>query len=133
MTDADSRSRIEQLRKQLEDHNHRYYVLEDPKISDAQYDRLLRELERLESEHPEWITPDSPSQRVGAPPASGFETVEHRMAMLSLANAFEDDEVAEFDRRVRETLDVDQVAYSVEPKLDGVAIALRYEDRKSVV
>src|SRR5690625_334573 len=133
MTDADSRSRIEQLRKQLEDHNHRYYVLEDPKISDAQYDRLLRELERLESEHPEWITPDSPSQRVGAPPASGFETVEHRMAMLSLANAFEDDEVAEFDRRVRETLDVDQVVYSVEPKLDGVAIALRYENGRLVL
>src|SRR5690625_7363911 len=98
MTDADSRSRIEQLRKQLEDHNHRYYVLEDPKISDAQYDRLLRELERLESEHPEWITPDSPSQRVGAPPASGFETAEHRTAMPELANALEDVEAGALDR-----------------------------------
>jgi len=133
MTAADSRARIGQLREQLEEHNYRYYVLEQPLISDAQYDRLLRELERLESDHPEWITPDSPSQRVGASPASGFETVEHRRPMLSLANAFEDDEVAEFDRRIRETLDVDQVAYSVEPKLDGVAIALRYENGRLVL
>lgn len=133
MTAADSRARIGQLREQLKEHNYRYYVLEQPLISDAQYDRLLRELERLESDHPEWITPDSPSQRVGASPASGFETVEHRRPMLSLANAFEDDEVAEFDRRIRETLDVDQVAYSVEPKLDGVAIALRYENGRLVL
>ena len=133
MTAADSRARIGQLREQLKEHNYHYYVLEQPLISDAQYDRLLRELERLESDHPEWITPDSPSQRVGASPASGFETVEHRRPMLSLANAFEDDEVAEFDRRIRETLDVDQVAYSVEPKLDGVAIALRYENGRLVL
>ena len=118
---------IESLRDQLREHNYRYYVLDDPVVSDAQYDRLLRELEELESDHPELITEDSPTRRVGAEPAEGFETVKHRIPMLSLGNAFSEDEVAEFDRRVREQLDIDEVAYSVEPKLDGVAIALRYE------
>ncbi|RFF32231.1 NAD-dependent DNA ligase LigA [Wenzhouxiangella sediminis] len=124
----DAASRIETLREKIHEHNYRYYVLDDPIISDAEYDRLLRELEALESEHPDLVTEDSPTQRVGARPAEGFETVAHRIPMLSLGNAFSEDEVAEFDRRVRDRLDIDEVVYSAEPKLDGVAIALRYEN-----
>ncbi len=129
MTDKQSESakRIERLREEIHEHNYRYYVLDDPVVSDAEYDRLLRELQELESAHPELITEDSPTQRVGARPAEGFETVEHRIPMLSLGNAFSEEEVTEFDRRVREQLDLDEVVYSAEPKLDGVAIALRYE------
>jgi DNA ligase (NAD+) len=103
-------------------------VLDDPIISDAEYDRLLAELEALEADHPELITPDSPTQRVGAAPAAGFETVEHAVPMLSLANAFSREEVEEFDRRIRDRLDLETIVYSAEPKLDGVAIALRYEN-----
>ncbi len=121
-----ARVRIEQLREAIDEHNHRYYVLDAPLVSDAEYDRLLRELEQLEAQHPELISPDSPTQRVGAQPADGFETVTHGSAMLSLANAFSEEEVSEFDRRVRERLDLDCVRYAVEPKLDGLAIALRY-------
>ncbi|MEE4302666.1 MAG: NAD-dependent DNA ligase LigA [Wenzhouxiangella sp.] len=124
----DAASRIETLREKIHEHNYRYYVLDDPIISDADYDRLLRELQELEAEHPDLVTEDSPTQRVGARPAEGFETVAHRIPMLSLGNAFSEDEVAEFDRRVRDTLDIDEVVYSAEPKLDGVAIALRYEN-----
>ncbi|NBB92017.1 MAG: NAD-dependent DNA ligase LigA, partial [Gammaproteobacteria bacterium] len=123
----DAAGRIEALREKIHEHNYRYYVLEDPIVSDAEYDRLLRELEQLESEHPDLVTEDSPTQRVGTRPAAGFETVDHRIPMLSLGNAFSADEVTEFDRRVRELLDIEQVVYSAEPKLDGVAIALRYE------
>jgi DNA ligase (NAD+) len=119
--------RIERLRRELDEHNYRYYVLSDPVVSDAEYDRLLSELQALEERYPELITSDSPTQRVGAAPADGFETVEHRAPMLSLANAFEADEVREFDRRIREQLDLEAIDYCVEPKLDGVAIALRYE------
>jgi len=118
---------IKDLREQIREHNYRYYVLDDPVVSDAEYDRLMRHLERLESEHPELVTPDSPTRRVGAAPAEGFETVIHDVPMLSLTNAFEPDEVADFDRRLRDRLDIEQVEYSAEPKLDGVAIALRYE------
>ena len=119
--------RMEALRDQLQEHNYRYYVLDDPVVSDAEYDRLLRELQELESDHPDLISSDSPTQRVGARPAEGFDTVAHRIPMLSLGNAFSEEEVAEFDRRVREQLDLEEVVYSAEPKLDGVAIALRYE------
>lgn len=125
--------RVAELREQLEVHNHRYYVLDDPLISDAQYDRLLRELMALETEYPELLRADSPSQRVGAAPVDGFRTVQHALPMLSLANAFTPEEVVDFDRRVRELLDVEQVSYSVEPKLDGVAIALRYEQGRLVL
>ncbi|TVQ29199.1 MAG: NAD-dependent DNA ligase LigA [Wenzhouxiangella sp.] len=127
MADQATRERIDRLRRELDDHNYRYYVLDDPSIPDAEYDRLLAELEQLEREHPELITVDSPTQRVGAAPAAGFETVAHRVPMLSLANAFEEQDVREFDRRIRERLDLDQIDYAAEPKLDGVAIALRYE------
>ncbi|NKI36266.1 NAD-dependent DNA ligase LigA [Wenzhouxiangella sp. XN79A] len=124
--------RIEALREEIRAHNHRYYVLDDPSIPDAEYDRLLRELEQLEAEHPELDDPDSPTHRVGARADEGFATVEHVVPMLSLANAFEDDEVAEFDRRIRELLDVESVTYTAEPKLDGLAISLRYEGGRLV-
>ncbi len=123
----DPEARVQSLREQIEEHNFRYYVLDDPVVSDAEYDRLLRELEDIESRHPELIATDSPTQRVGAAPAEGFETVTHDIPMLSLGNAFSSEEVGEFDRRIRDQIDVKTVRYCAEPKLDGVAIALRYE------
>ncbi len=119
-------ARAAELRQQLEEHSHRYYVLDDPAISDAEYDRLFRELEALEREHPELLTPDSPTQRVGAAPSAEFDAVRHRLPMLSLNNCFSDDELADFDRRVREGLDREQVEYVAEPKLDGLAVSLLY-------
>src|SRR4030042_1355702 len=120
--------RIKELRSQLHYHNYRYYVLDDPEISDAQYDRLLRELEDLETRHPEWITPDSPTQRVGAQPADKFQSVAHSIPMLSLGNGFNFEEVREFDRRIKRFLKDDQeIEYTAEPKMDGLAIELIYE------
>lgn len=124
--------RVRQLRDEIAEHNHRYYVLNDPSVPDAEYDRLLRELESLERSNPELVDPDSPTQRVGARADEGFESVEHEVPMLSLANAFDDEEVREFDRRIRETLDVEEVLYTAEPKLDGLAISLRYESGRLV-
>jgi len=124
--------RVRELREQIDEHNYRYYVLADPSVPDAEYDRLLRELEQLERAHPELIDPDSPTRRVGARAAEGFDTVRHEVPMLSLANAFETEEVEEFDRRVRDTLDRQQVTYTAEPKLDGLAISLRYESGRLV-
>ena len=125
--------RVKQLREQLELHNYRYYVLDDPLISDAEYDRLFRELAGLEQQYPELVTPESPTQRVGARPAEGFEPARHLVPMLSLDNAFEPDEVEDFDRRVRERLGIDgPVQYAAEPKMDGLAVALTYEDGKLV-
>jgi len=117
------------LRERLHHHNYRYYVLDDPEISDAEYDRLLRELRDIEQAHPGLVTPDSPTQRVGAPPLEKFGTGKHLVPMLSLNNAFDAEEMAEFDRRVRERLGIeDGVAYCAEPKLDGLAVSLLYED-----
>ncbi|MDT8448560.1 MAG: NAD-dependent DNA ligase LigA [Wenzhouxiangellaceae bacterium] len=124
--------RIGELREELAEHNYRYYVLDDPSVPDAEYDRLLRELEELEAGYPEFDDPDSPTRRVGARAAEGFETVRHETPMLSLANAFDADEVREFDRRIRDTLDIDTVEYMAEPKLDGLAISLRYEGGRLV-
>jgi len=115
------------LREQLHEHAHRYYVLDDPSVPDADYDRLFRELEALEAEHPELIVPDSPTQRVGAQPNSAFEPVRHRLPMLSLANAFSEQEVRDFDRRARERAGEDALVYVVEPKMDGLAVSLTYE------
>ncbi len=120
------RDRAERLRRDLEHHNRRYYVLDDPEIGDAEYDRLFRELLQLEQEHEALRHPDSPTQRVGAAPLPEFAEVRHRVPMLSLANAFEEDEVRAFDRRVREALGVDEIEYAVEPKFDGLAISLCY-------
>ncbi len=116
------------LRQKIEQHNHNYYVLDSPTISDADYDRLFRELRDLETQHPALITSSSPTQRIGAKPLSTFQPAIHRTAMLSLNNAFHDEEVSEFDRRMREALELDLVDYAVEPKLDGVAISLVYEN-----
>jgi DNA ligase (NAD+) len=125
----DIQIRAEELREQIDYHNYRYYVLDNPEIPDAEYDRLLRELQDIEAAHPELITPDSPTQRVGAAPLKEFGEVRHEIPMLSLANAFSEQELNDFDRRVRERLGDDApVEYAAEPKLDGLAISLRYED-----
>jgi len=122
------RERARVLHAELHEHNYRYYVLDNPTISDAQYDELLRELQDLEKQYPELLTPDSPTQRVGAPPLKSFGEVRHAQRMLSLDNAFSDEELADFDRRVRELLEIDVVEYAAEPKLDGLAVSLLYED-----
>ncbi|HEY9445474.1 MAG TPA: NAD-dependent DNA ligase LigA [Burkholderiales bacterium] len=119
--------RVQTLREEIDRHNHQYYVLDRPLISDAEYDRLFRELQELEREHPEIATPDSPTQRVGGAALEAFAQVQHRVPMLSLANAFAEDEVAAFDRRVREALHVGEVEYAAEPKFDGLAVSLVYE------
>ena len=119
--------RAAKLRAALEEHNYRYYVLDAPSIDDAEYDASFRELQELEREHPALATADSPTQRVGGAPAAEFETVPHRVPMLSLNNAFTAEEAGAFDRRVREALGVDSVAYAVEPKFDGLAVGLVYE------
>ena len=121
-------ARAGELRASLEQHNHSYYVLDQPTVSDAEYDRLFRELQQLEQEHPELLTADSPTQRVGAAPLAAFAEVRHATPMLSLNNAFETAEVEAFDRRVREALGVETVEYAAEPKFDGLAISLVYED-----
>lgn len=130
---AQARARIDELREAISEHNYRYYVEDDPTVSDAEYDRLMQALVELEAEFPEFASADSPSQRVGAPPSDKFDPVEHRVPMLSLANAFSDEEVEEFDQRIRQQLDLEQIAYFAEPKLDGVAIALRYEQGRLVL
>ena len=121
-------ARAAQLRERLENANFRYYVLDDPDLPDADYDALLRELEALEDAHPELVTADSPTRRVGARASGGFAQVRHTLPMLSLANAFTDEEVAAFVRRIQQTIGSDTLTFSTEPKLDGLAISLRYED-----
>src|SRR5579875_2530791 len=126
---GDVRAEIERLRELINYHNYRYYVLDSPEITDAEYDQLMRRLEQLEREHPELITPDSPTQRVGAAPSEQFATVRHRRPMLSLSNAMNEDEMREFDARVRRMLRLDgEVEYVSEVKLDGVAVELVYEN-----
>ncbi|HUP95970.1 MAG TPA: NAD-dependent DNA ligase LigA [Burkholderiales bacterium] len=122
------RQRAAALRDEIERHNYQYHTLDAPLVSDAEYDRLFRELQALESQHPELVTADSPTQRVGAEPQSQFGPVTHRVPMLSLNNAFDPDEAAAFDRRVRDALGVDTVEYAAEPKFDGLAINLTYAD-----
>ncbi|MGH7290656.1 MAG: NAD-dependent DNA ligase LigA, partial [Myxococcota bacterium] len=117
-----------ELREQLALHNRLYHGLDAPQISDAEYDRLFREAVELEARHPEWVTPDSPTQRVGAAPVAGFRAVEHRVPMLSLDNAMDAEELLAFDVRVRKYLATsDALAYTAEPKYDGVAVELVYE------
>jgi DNA ligase (NAD+) len=124
------RERLEELIRQLEYHAHRYHVLDDPEISDAEYDRLFREVEAIEARHPDWITPQSPTQRVGGEPREGFATVEHVVPMLSLDNASSEEEVRAFDARVLRFLGRDEpICYTLEPKYDGIAVELLYERR----
>jgi DNA ligase (NAD+) len=120
-------ARIAQLREQIAEHNYRYYALDEPAISDAAYDALLRDLQALEAAHPELVTADSPTQRVGVTPASQFAPVRHALPMLSLDNAFSEAEVRDFARRIAEKLGRSSLLFSAEPKLDGLAISLRYE------
>ncbi|MBK7978136.1 MAG: NAD-dependent DNA ligase LigA [Deltaproteobacteria bacterium] len=130
MNRAQAEERIEALIQEIRHHAHRYYVLDDPEVDDAHYDRLYRELQDLESAHPELARPDSPTQRVGGEPLEGFEPVEHDVRMLSLANAFDEAEIREFDARVRKILELGEgeaVDYVCEPKIDGLAIRLVYE------
>jgi len=115
---------FEQLRKSLRKYDHHYYVLDDPLVPDAEYDRVFRQLLALEEQYPQYLTPDSPTQRVGGKPLSHFESVQHEMPMLSLANAMDEDEARDFDRRIRQKLDTASaedkdefvVEYNVEPK-----------------
>jgi len=132
-TDRKAAGRIAELREQIRQHDYRYYVLDDPQISDARYDALLRELRELEAAHPELSDPDSPTQRVAGTAVAGFGEIVHAVPMLSLDNAFDDRDVLEFDRRVRERLDVDSVDYCAEPKIDGLAISVRYEGGRLVL
>jgi DNA ligase (NAD+) len=126
--DQKTEKRIQELRALLDYHNYRYYVLDDPEISDVQYDRLLRQLKELEDRYPEIITPDSPTQRVGAQPASQFQTLIHSIPMLSLENGFSSEEILDFDHRLKRFLKYDQeIEYTAEPKMDGLAIELVYD------
>ena len=122
----EARARAAFLRREIDRHNELYHLKDAPEISDAEYDALFRELAGLEASHPELASPDSPTQRVGATPLTGFAQVRHRMPMLSLGNAFGEAEVQAFDKRVRDALGVDAVAYAAEPKFDGLAVSLTY-------
>ena len=126
MKQTEAQDRADELRRLIEHHNYRYYVKDDPEVPDAEYDRLMRELEALESEFPDLVSADSPTQRVSGTPMDGFETVQHRVPMLSLGNAFSAGEVADFYRRVSQGLERDDITFAAEPKLDGVAISLTY-------
>ncbi len=125
--------RVELLRADIRHHNHRYYVLDDPEIPDADYDRLVRELQALESDFPDLVTPDSPTQRVGAAPRPDFAAVRHTVPMISLDNAMSDAELVDFDRKTQAALQTtDSVLYTAEPKLDGLAVSIRYEQGRLV-
>jgi len=128
--------KLESLKQQIRHHNYRYHVLDDPEVPDAEYDRLIRQLQAIEREHPDLITEDSPTQRVGDKPIAAFGTVQHQVPMLSLDNAFATDELREFHRRVTDRLELeeeaDQLCYAAEPKLDGAAVSLLYEDGQLV-
>ncbi len=132
LTREEAKKRIEWLRKEIWRHNYLYYVLNKPEISDEEYDKLMEELRRLEEQFPEFITPDSPTQRVGAPPAKEFKTVRHVKPMLSLDAVHKEEEIRAFDRRVKKELGVENVEYAAEPKLDGLSVELIYEDGRYV-
>ena len=127
------RERVEQLRAQIAYHNYRYYVLDSPEISDAEYDELMAQLRELEGEHPEFITPDSPTQQVGAPPAETFSVVEHRQPLLSLTNVFDQTELAAWYRRTANLLEGRPFSLVCEHKIDGLAVALTYENGRFTV
>ena len=132
-TQKDVQQRLDGLREQVDHHLYRYHVLDDPEISDAEYDRLFDELKALEEEHPDLITPDSPTQRVGAPPSERFQKVQHLTPMGSLEKVTDDESLLKWADDVRKRLDSDEpVAYVIEPKIDGLAINLTYEDGRLV-
>ncbi len=124
---SDPAKRVEELRAELRRHEHLYYVKDAPEITDAEYDALMNELKRIEAAHPELLTPDSPTQRVGGKPAEGFQKVRHSRPMLSLDNAYTAEELADWERRVRELAGKLPVEFTAELKLDGLSVALHYE------
>ena len=128
MPDIKIKKRLDSLREEINAHNYSYYVLDNPEIPDSEYDRLLRELGNIEEQNPELITPDSPTQRVGATPLDSFSEVKHEVPMLSLGNAFSDQDMSDFDKRIREGVEKDSIEYAAEPKLDGLAISLLYKN-----
>src|SRR3954449_7982663 len=125
--------RIKKLRDEINHHNYLYYAESRPQISDREFDRLLSELIELEKQHPELITPDSPSQRVGGDVQSELKSVRHAVPMMSIDNTYSEAEVRAFDERVRKLLGGEQPAYVLEPKIDGTSISLRYEDGRLVL
>src|SRR5215831_4118876 len=134
MASKEIQREVARLRAELNRHNHLYYVEANPEISDREYDRMMARLMELEAQHPELVTPDSPTQRVGGQPLEGFATVRHVVPMLSIDNTYSYDEVREWDARVRRGLNRDEpVRYVVELKVDGVAVSLRYEDCRLVL
>src|SRR4051812_15056652 len=133
MAAAEPTQRVAELSEQLRYHLYRYHVLDDPIVSDAEYDALMRELRAIETAHPELVTPDSPTQRVGAPASEKFAKVRHPVPMLSLGNAFDEEDLRAWRERVARVLgDVAPIAFVVEPKIDGLAIALTYEHGRFV-
>src|SRR5438105_12938127 len=124
--------KIEALREKIRHHEYRYYVLDDPQLSDADFDKLMNELKRIEAEHPELITPDSPTQRVGGKPREGFVKTRHSSPMLSLDNTYSEEELRAWERRVHELSGRKDVDYGCELKLDGMSLALVYEDGRLV-
>lgn len=128
MSTKNVQQRIETLREELNEHNYSYYVLDSPEVPDSEYDRLLRELGDIEKENPGLITPDSPTQRVGATPLDSFSEVKHEVPMLSLSNAFSIQDMNDFDKRIREGVESENIEYAAEPKLDGLAISLLYRN-----
>jgi len=132
VTRAAAKQRIEQLAAEIREHDHRYYVLNRPAISDARYDRLLRELQELEEQFPDLRSPDSPTQRVSGELRTAFKKVKHLAPMLSLDSLMERDEVLAFDERVRKALEVERVDYVAEPKFDGLSVELVYQDGRFV-
>lgn len=129
MTIEDIKEKAHTLKEKINFHNHRYYVLDSPEISDGEYDRLMRELQDIEAKHPDLISPDSPTQKVGAPPLESFGTLEHSLPMLSLQNAMNVDELREFDAKIKRSLETNfDIEYVAEPKMDGLAVELIYEE-----
>jgi DNA ligase (NAD+) len=124
----DVKKKIEELRKEINLHNKRYYADNKPEISDQEYDRLMDELKKLEEAHPESVTSDSPTQKVGGDVVKEFRTIEHRAPMLSIDNTYSPEEIMKFDERVKKNLEVDKLDYVVELKIDGVSISLLYEN-----
>ena len=132
MAKSNIQNQIKQLRMQLDEHNYNYYVLAKPVISDQAYDKLMRELQGLEKIHPEYLTPDSPSQRVGGEPLESFKSVRHEVSMMSIDNTYSREEVNEFHKRICKLLGKNETVYHLEEKIDGVSIALIYENGKLV-
>jgi DNA ligase (NAD+) len=128
MTKSSILERARELREKLNEHNYRYYVLNDPAISDREFDRMLAELQEIEREHPDAFEPDSPTQRIGSDLTRSFATVVHVRQMMSLANTYSHDELRDFDRRVRERLGDEHYEYVAELKIDGVAVSITYRE-----